>query len=247
MPADLLSHVLRQGDRALVLAQRLAQWITHAPELEEDMALANISLDLLGQARHLYTYAGDLEGAGHDEDHYAYWRDVGDFRNPLLVEQPNGDFAVTMARQVFHDHAALLYWNAMASSTDATLAALAARARNETAFHLKHSTGWLVRLGDGTEESHRRAQAGVDAMWPFTAELLDPPDEDHLRSLGLIGPPFAAAWHDTVTATLDEAGLVAPADREQRGGGIHGDHSEHLAPLLDELQGLARAHPGATW
>ena len=118
MAADLLTHVLRQGDRALVLSHRLAQWITHAPALEEDMALANISLDLLGQARHLYTYAGELEGDGHDEDHFAYWRDAADFRNPLLVEQPNGDFAVTMARQVLHDHAAALYWESMIDSHD---------------------------------------------------------------------------------------------------------------------------------
>ena len=122
MPADLLTHVLRQADRTLVLSHRLAQWITHAPELEEDMALANVSLDLLGQARHLYTYAGELEGLGHDEDHFAYWRDAADFRNPLLVEQPNGDFAHTIARQVLHDHAALLYWESMRSSTDETLA-----------------------------------------------------------------------------------------------------------------------------
>ena len=247
MAADLLTHVLRQGDRALVLAQRLAQWITHAPELEEDMALANISLDLLGQARHLYTYAGELEGDGHDEDHFAYWRDAADFRNPLLVEQPNGDFAVTMARQVFHDHAALLYWESMTASTDETLAALAVRARNETAFHLQHSTGWLIRLGDGTDESHRRAQAGVDAMWPYTAELLGADDEDDLRDAGLIGASIADAWHSAVAATLAEAGLTAPADAPQHAGGLHGRHSEHLAPLLDELQSLARAHPGATW
>lgn len=247
MAADLLTHVLRQGDRALVLAQRLAQWITHAPELEEDMALANISLDLLGQARHLYTYAGELEGVGHDEDHFAYWRDAAEFRNPLLVEQPNGDFAVTIARQVFHDHAARLYWEAMTASSDETLAALATRARNETAFHLQHSTGWLVRLGDGTDESHRRAQAGVDVMWPFTGELLGADDEDELRGAGVIGAPIDQAWHDAVATTLSEAGLTAPTGVAQRGGGLHGEHTDHLAPLLDELQGLARAHPGATW
>ncbi len=246
MGADLLTHVLRQGDRALVLSHRLAEWLTHAPELEEDMALANISLDLLGQARHLYTYAGELEGEGHDEDHFAYWRDADDFRNPLLVEQPNGDFAVTIARQMLHDHAALLYWESMVESVDPTLAALAARAANETRFHLRHSTGWLIRLGDGTEESHRRAQAGLDAMWPYAAELLGADDEGELRDAGLIGPRFDDAWHAAVAATVAEATLMLP-EAEPSFGGLVGEHSEHLTPMLDTMQGLARQHPGVTW
>ena len=247
MGADLLTHVLRQADRALVLSQRLAQWITHAPELEEDMALANISFDLLGQARHLYTYAGELEGQGHDEDHFAYWRDASDFRNPLLVELPNGDFAHTMARQVLHDHAALRYWESMTTSTDETLAAIAARAVNETRFHLRHSTGWLIRLGDGTEESHRRAQAGLDAVWPYGDELLGADDEDELRTDGLIGARFDDEWRAAVAATVADASLSIPSGGPQHTGGWHGHHSEHLGPLLDELQGLARAHPGASW
>ena len=247
MGADLLTHVLRQGDRCLVLSHRLAQWITHAPELEEDMALANVSLDLLGQARHLYTYAGELEGLGHDEDHFAYWRDATDFRNPLLVEQPNGDFAVTIARQVLHDHAALLYWESMRSSSDETLAALAARAVNETRFHLRHSTGWMVRLGDGTDESHRRMQSGLDAIWPYGAELLGADDEDELRSAGLVGARFDDAWRSAVAATVAQATLTLPTADEQHGGGLHGEHSRHLAPMLEEMQSLARAHPGATW
>jgi len=247
MSADLLTHVLRQGDRALVLAQRLGEWLTHAPELEEDMALGNISLDLLGQARHLYTYAGQLEGRGHDEDHFAYRRGPHDLRNPLLVERPNGDFAVTMARQAFHDHAAVLYWESMTTSTDSTLAALAARARNETGFHLAHSAGWLVRLGDGTDESHERAQRAVDLLWPFTEELLDPADEASLRAEGVVGGPIADTWRSRVDATLAEAGLRAPEGVVQREGGLHGRHSSHLTALLDELQSVARAHPGATW
>jgi ring-1,2-phenylacetyl-CoA epoxidase subunit PaaC len=247
MAADLFTHVLRQADRALVLSHRLAQWLTHAPELEEDMALANISLDLLGQARHLYTYAGELEGVGHDEDHFAYWRDASDFRNPLLVEQPNGDFAATMARQVMHDHAALLYWESMRSSRDETLAGLAARAVNETRFHLRHSTGWLIRLGDGTEESHRRAQAGVDALWCFTDELFGADDEGELRAAGIVGEPIADEWRAAVGATLREATLQVPASVAQRHGGLHGDHGEHLAPMLEEAQALARANPGAVW
>ncbi|MEO0493183.1 MAG: 1,2-phenylacetyl-CoA epoxidase subunit PaaC [Actinomycetota bacterium] len=247
MGADLLTHVLRQADRALILSHRLAEWLTHAPELEEDMALANISLDLLGQARHLYTYAGELEGLGHDEDHFAYFRGVDDFRNPLIVEQPNGDFAVTMARQALHDHAALLYWESMRASTDETLAALAARAVNETRFHVRHSAGWLIRLGDGTDESHRRAQAGLDAMWPFAGELLGADDEDDLRSAGLVGPRFDGAWRAAVGATVAEATLALPTDPPSRSGGVIGDHSEHLAPILAVVQELARSHPGASW
>ncbi len=247
MTADLLTHVLRQADRAFVLSHRLAEWLTHAPELEEDMALANISLDLLGQARHLYTYAGELEGLGHDEDHFAYWRDADDFRNPLLVEQPNGDFAVSMARQVFHDHAALLYWESMTSSTDETLAALAARAVNETRFHLRHSTGWLIRLGDGTEESHRRAQAGVDQLWPFTGELFGADDETQLRADGIVGASIAEAWRAAVAATLQEATLTLPGAAEPQAGGLHGRHTPHLATMLATSQALARANPGATW
>ncbi len=248
--ASLLNHVLRHGDRALVLAQRLGQWVAHSPELEEDMALANISLDLLGQARVLYTYAAAVEGLGHDEDHFAYWREPGEFRNPLIVEQPNGDFAHTIARQFLHDAYAVAHWEAMRSSTDDTLAALANRAAKETSFHLRHSRGWLVRLGDGTDESHRRMQAGLDAMWPFAAELAARDDEEPLRQSGVVpdsGVRFA--FDAEMASAVAEATLTAPerVDVATSGGGWDGAHSEHLPILLDELQVLARAHPGATW
>ena len=151
----LLTYVLRQGDRALVLAQRLLEQVTHAPEIEEDMALANLALDLIGQARALYTYAGEIEGEGHDEDHFAYWRDQHEFLNPLLVEQPNGDFAHVIVRQFLHDAFALPYWQAMTRSSDATLAALAGKSEKETAYHLRHSRAWVVRLGDGTDGEPR--------------------------------------------------------------------------------------------
>jgi ring-1,2-phenylacetyl-CoA epoxidase subunit PaaC len=247
---SLLNHVLRHGDRALVLAQRLGQWVAHAPELEEDMALANISLDLLGQARVLYTYAAELEGLGHDEDHFAYWREPSDFRNPLIVEQPNGDFACTIARQFLHDAYAVAHWEAMRSSSDETLAALATRAAKETSFHLRHSRGWLVRLGDGTNESHRRMQAGLDAMWPLAAELAALDDEDLLRDSGVVPDAGVRSAFDAAVATaVAEATLTAPerVDVATRGGGWDGAHSAHLPTLLDELQTLARAHPGASW
>ncbi|MBN4047491.1 phenylacetate-CoA oxygenase subunit PaaC [Acidimicrobiaceae bacterium AH-315-P05] len=247
--SKLLRHVLRHGDRALVLAQRLGQCITHGPEIEEDVALANISLDLIGQARHLYTYAGTVEGLAHDEDHFAYWRDADEFLNPLLVEQPNGDFAHTMVRQFFHDAYAIVYWESMRASTDSTLAALAVRAHKETSFHLRHSRGWVTRLGDGTAESHRRTQEAVDALWGFTGELASNDDESEFRMLGLIGEiDLGERWVTTIEAALSGATLQVPTDVSIVTGGWDGQHSEHLAPLVAELQSVARAHQaGAKW
>jgi len=256
---DLLRHVLRHGDRALVLAQRLGEWIAHAPELEQDMAFANISLDLIGQARRLYGYAGRLEGAGHDEDHFAYWRGHDDFMNPLIVEQPNGDFAHSIARQFLHDAYAVAYWEAMTASVDSELAGLADRARTETSFHLRHSRGWLLRLGDGTAESHDRMQRGLDAMWPFTDELGPIDDEAGLRAAGLVcDAALRASWEAVVAAAVAEATLDHPGMQPRPGdgprseqaaplSGWHGLHGPHLAPLLAELQSVARAHPGASW
>ena len=217
-----LSGVLRHGDRALILAQRLLEQVAHAPEIEADMAFANLALDLLGQARALYTLAGQLEGNGHDEDHFAYWRDVDEFFSPLLVEQPNTDFAHVIVRQYLHDEFALAFWQR--SDWE-----LAGKAVKETAYHLRHSRAWLVRLGDGTSESHRRAQAALDALWPYVDELFDGAAE--LRS----------GWNVAVTAALAEATLVAPVTPPAVR--VH----THLAAILGELQATARAHPGASW
>src|SRR6516225_2261629 len=167
----LVLHLLRRADDALVLGHRLSEWCGHAPMLEEDMALANMGLDLLGQARELYSYAGEVEGKGNDEDKFAYLRDVRQYRNLLLTEQPNGDFARTIVRQFFYSAFADLYWRAMMKSTDATLAAIAAKSEKESAYHLRHSSEWIVRLGDGTEESQRRAQNAIDDLWAFTGEM----------------------------------------------------------------------------
>ena len=167
----LVLYVLRRADDALILGHRLSEWCGHAPMLEEDMALSNIGLDLLGQARELYTYAAKVEGKGNDEDKFAYLRDVRQYRNLLLMELPNGDFARTMVRQFFYSAFADLYWRAMMKSSDATLAAIAAKSEKESAYHLRHSSEWIVRLGDGTEESHRRAQAAIDELWAFTGEM----------------------------------------------------------------------------
>jgi ring-1,2-phenylacetyl-CoA epoxidase subunit PaaC len=251
----LVTYVLRQADRALILAQRLLEEITHAPEIEEDMALSNLALDLIGQARALYTYAGELEGADaegrvRDEDHYAYWREQHEFLSPLLVEQPNDDFAHVIARQFLHDSAALPYWQAMTSSADTTLAALAGKAVKETAYHLRHSRGWVVRLGDGTDESHARMQAAIDHLWRYTGELFEHDEiDDELVTAGIAADPepIRADWRRTVEATLAEATVVVPDDGVMQSGGRHGRHSEQFSYLIGELQVLARAHPGASW
>lgn len=254
----LLTYTLRQGDRALILAQRLLEAITHAPEIEEDMALSNLALDLIGQARALYSYAGEIEGpvdgapdgSVRDEDHYAYWREQHEFLNPLLVEQPNGDFAQIIVRQFLHDAYALPYWQAMTTSTDPTLAALAAKSVKETAYHLRHSRSWVVRLGDGTDESHTRAQAAVDQLWRFTGELFEHDEvDDELTSAGVAADPDAlrTIWSSTVSQALGEATLDLPPDGVMQSGGRSGRHSESFSRLIGELQVLARAHPGATW
>jgi ring-1,2-phenylacetyl-CoA epoxidase subunit PaaC len=250
MSEHLLTYVLRQGDRALILAQRLLESVTHAPEIEEDMALSNLALDLIGQARALYTYAGELDGAGHDEDHFAYWRDQHEFLNPLLCEQPNGDFAQIIVRQFLHDAFALPYWQAMTGSADGTLAALAGKSVKETAYHLRHSRQWVLRLGDGTEESNSRTQAAFDALWRFTGELFERDGvEDELVHAGVAADPRALAerWRETVLATLSEATLDPPPDGVMQTGGRTGTHTESFSFLVGELQVVARAHPGASW
>ena len=247
----LLTYVLRQGDRSLVLAQRLLENVAHAPELEEDMALGNIALDLIGQARLLYTYAGEIEGEGHDEDYFAYWRDDTDFTNPLLVEQPNGDFAHLITRQFLYDAFAAPFWAELAASNDESLAAIAAKAVKETAYHLRHSRGWMIRLGDGTEESHQRMQAAVDALWRFTGELFEHDAvEDELTAAG-VAPDLEGLhtqWLATVDDVLTEATLTHPdADSPMRNGGRRGVHDEPFSFLIGEMQVVARAHPGASW
>jgi ring-1,2-phenylacetyl-CoA epoxidase subunit PaaC len=167
----LVLYLLRRADDALILGHRLSEWCGHAPMLEEDMALSNTALDLLGQARELYSYAAKVEGRGNDEDKFAYLRDVRQYRNLLLVEQPNGDFGRTIVRQFFYSAFADLYWRAMMRSSDTALAAIAARSEKESAYHLRHCSEWIVRLGDGTEESHRRTQTAIDDLWAFTGEM----------------------------------------------------------------------------
>jgi ring-1,2-phenylacetyl-CoA epoxidase subunit PaaC len=244
--APLALYTLRRADDALVLGHRLSEWCGHAPTLEEDMALANIGLDLLGQARALYTYAAELEGAGRDEDQLAYLRDAPQYRNLLLLEQPNGDFARTIVRQFFYSAFADPFWRAMTGSTDPTLAAIAAKSEKESAYHLRHSSEWLIRLGDGTAESHRRAQDALDALYPFTGEMFEGEDPA-LAGVAADPASLRAGWDATVSAILAEATLRCPAGTWMQRGGRIGRHTEHLGPMLAEMQHVHRAYPGAKW
>src|SRR6201996_8609300 len=220
----LVLYALRRADDALILGHRLSEWCGHAPMLEEDMALANIGLDLLGQARELYSYAAKVEGRGNDEDKFAYLRDVRQYRNLLLMEQPNGDFARTMVRQFLYSAFADLYWRAMMKSSDATLAAVAAKSEKESAYHLRHSSEWIVRLGDGTEESHRRAQTAIDDLWAYTGEMFTVDDSERgLIDAGVAIDPQAlrAQWLKIVTGVVAEATLsLRKNDWMQQGGRV---------------------------
>ena len=246
----LVLYTLRRADDALILGHRLSEWCGHAPMMEEDMALANMGLDLLGQARELYSYAAEVEGKGNDADKFAYLRDVRQYRNLLLLEQPNGDFARTMARQFFYAAFADLYWRAMMKSSDSTLAAIAAKSEKESAYHLRHSSEWIVRLGDGTEESHARAQTAIDDLWAYTGEMFAVDDAERaLIDAGIAIDPLSlqAQWLKTVTDVVDEATLALPKSDWMQQGGRNGRHSEHLGHLLSELQSMQRTFPGATW
>ncbi|MDO9381672.1 MAG: 1,2-phenylacetyl-CoA epoxidase subunit PaaC [Hyphomicrobiaceae bacterium] len=246
----LVLYTLRRADDALILGHRLSEWCGHAPAMEEDMALANMGLDLLGQARELYAYAAKVEDKGNDEDRFAYLRDVRQYRNLLLLEQPNGDFAHTMVRQFFYSAFADLYWRAMIQSADATLAAVAAKSEKETAYHIRHSSEWIVRLGDGTAESHARAQSAIDHLWAFTGEMFHvDASERALIDAGIAIDPASlrASWLKTVADVVDEATLALPKSDWMQQGGRDGRHSEHLGHLLSELQSMQRTFPGATW
>lgn len=245
-----VAYLLRHADDNLVLAQRLGAWISNAHELEEDIALGNIALDHLGQARALYTHAGAVEGDGRGEDDLAMFRSEREFTNLLLVEQPNGDFARTMARELLFDAYQLELWAALSGSADDTLAGIAAKALKEARYHFRHSSTWMIRLGDGTDESRRRAQDAIDALWRFTAEpfLADEVDGEMAeRGIGVDPSTLLESWEARVRATLDEATLTVPDDPYRRSGGRVGFHTEHLGHLLGELQWMQRSYPGLEW
>lgn len=248
--SPLATYALRLGDDALVLAQRLAEWSAKAPELEEDVALTNIGLDLLGQARALLSYAGEVEGKGRDEDSLAFLREERDFLNVQLVEQPNGDFAQTIARQLFFSSWQLAVYDGLTSSADDTIAAVAAKGVKEVAYHHDHAVQWTLRLGDGTSESHQRMQAGLDRMWPFVEELFVSDEvEASLTEQGVAVDvsTLRADWEEPVGAVLAEATLERPDASWTARGGRNGIHSESFGYLLAEMQHLHRSHPGARW
>lgn len=246
----LFQYSLRRGDDTLILGHRLSEWCGHGPQLEEDIALTNRALDLIGEARNYLQYAGTVEGKGRTEDDLAYLRNERQFTHCKLVEVPNGDYAHTMARSFLFDAWHLPLQQALVNSADAQLAAIAGKAVKEVSYHLRSSSEWMVRFGDGTEESHRRAQAALDALWTFTGELFMQDEVDlMLVKAGIIPDmaPIKAAFDKTVDAVLAEATLKRPADAFMATGGRQGKHSEHLGFLLAEMQYLQRAHPGAQW
>ncbi|WP_439553001.1 1,2-phenylacetyl-CoA epoxidase subunit PaaC [Falsiroseomonas sp.] len=244
--SPLVDTLLARADDALVHAHRLSEWCGHAPMLEEDLALANVALDLLGQARSLYQYAAEVEGTGHGEDDLAYRRDAPQFRNALIFELPRGDFAETIARLFLSSAAMLPWWQAAMASPDARIAAIAAKAEKEVTYHLRHAAEWMIRLGDGTEESHARVAAAVARLWPYTGELFAAEHE----AVAALLPDAAAlrpAFEATVARVFAEAGLERPRDGWMQKGGRRGVHTEHLSHMLAVMQHLQRAYPGAVW
>lgn len=246
----LTTYLLRQADTALVLAQRLSAWIGHAPAIEEDLGVANIVLDLIGQARLLYGYAGECEGQGRSEDDFAYLREGADFVNVTLAELPNGDFGRTIARQCVLDVWRLETFERLTTSSDVRLAAIAAKAVREIRYHLRYSSAWLVRLGDGTEDSKARVSVALKSLWPYTVELF----HDDAVEVDLVARRVVpdctvvrAAFESRLAGILADATLERPADSPFRWFGKQGAHTEHLGHLLADMQSLHRAHPGVRW
>lgn len=255
---QVFDYALRLADNGIVLAQRLGEWVGKGPVLEEDIALANVGLDLLGQGRLWLGYAGQVEARyaarGRSEDELAFLRDGGEFRNLLLVEQPNGNYADTMARQFLFDQWHVLLLGALAGSSDERIAAIAAKALTEVRYHVERSADWVVRLGDGTELSHCRMQDAIDALWACTGEMFAADAlERALAATGIAADvaTLQAPWRTAVTRVLDEATLTVPAGSWMQGragrGGKQGIHTEHLGHMLAEMQIVPRSHPGARW
>lgn len=246
----LLGYVTRLGDNALVLGQRLTELVAHGPELEEELANANFALDYIGQARMYYSYAAELEGQGRGEDDFAFLRDANEFQNFLLLELPDGHFGDTVVRQLLFQSFYVLQLDALGRCSDERLAGIATRVAKEVRYHLRHSTQWMIRLGDGTELSHARVAASLERLWPYTGELFDGDDVDDAMRESFGGPDLGALrveWRRDVDAVLADARLESPGDCWMHGGGRRGVHSEHMGYLLAEMQFLQRAYPGAKW
>lgn len=245
-----LNYLLRIGDSSLILGQRLAEWCGHGPVLEEDIALTNVSLDLIGQARLCLTLAGELEGQGRDEDKLAFLRAERDYRNVSMVEVPNGDFARTVLRNLLFAALQAPLWDGLKSSTHPQLAAIAAKSAKETRYHLRHAADWTVRLGDGTDESNARLRAALEYLWPYANEFFADNADDQAvaqSGFGVAWSTLQPAWERTVQTVLEEATLKAPARTPFLSHGKSGRHTEHFGHLLSEMQSLQRSYPGATW
>ena len=250
VPPAFFPYLLRLADDRLVLGHRLSEWCGHGPILEEDIALANVSLDLIGEATLLLKLAGETEGRGRNEDALAYFRDSADYRNALMVELPKGDFGFTIVRQFFFSVYSLLQMDALTRTSNADLAGIAAKAVKESRYHVRHSAEWVVTLGDGTDESHTRAQRAVDDLWRYTGELFMADAVDREVSdagLGVNPETLAQRWHEEVGKTLERATLTIPSVAYMQRGGRDGKHTEHLGHMLAEMQIVARSHPGASW
>lgn len=233
-----------------MLGHRLSEWCGHGPILEEDIALANIALDLVGHANLLLQRAGEIEAKGRDQDALAYFREPVDYRNVLMVELPNGDFAFTITRQFLFSVYAMHQWEALSKSKDADLAGIAAKALKESRYHVRHAADWMLRLGDGTDESHARAQSALDALWRYTGELFETDDVERALvadGMGADSSTLAAAWRRDIGEVLGRATLSVPADPYMQRGGRAGKHTEHLGHLLTEMQSVPRSFPGAKW
>lgn len=246
----LLNYVLRIADNNLILGHRLSEWCGHGPILEQDIALTNIALDLVGQSRNYYQLAAEIKGEGATEDDFAYLRDVYEFQNVLLTEQPNGHFGETITRQFFFDAFNYYFTQELTKSTNAQLAAIAEKSLKEITYHLKFSSEWMIRLGDGTEESHSKMQQAVNDLWMFTGELFKEDDLDAEMGVSEVGVVLAEIepyFDRKVAQIINEATLVLPENNWMQQGGKQGRHSEHLGFILAELQFLQRAYPGAKW
>jgi ring-1,2-phenylacetyl-CoA epoxidase subunit PaaC len=247
---DLFEYLLRLGDDRLVLGHRLSEWCGHAPILEEDIALANMALDLIGQANHLLKLAGEVEGAGRDQDALAYFREAIEFRNALIMELPRGDFAFTIARQFLVSLYSVLQMERLAASLHPQLAGIAAKAHKEARYHLRHSADWLLKLGDGTAESHQRLQRALEELWPYTGELFEADElELRLAESGVAVDPatLRERWLAEASRLIEVATLGLPAGTFMQSGGRRGRHTEHLGHMLAEMQIVARSFPGAQW
>ena len=245
-----VQYLLRLGDTCLILGQRIAEWSGHAPILEEDIALSNMALDLIGQARAVLTYAGRIEGLGHDEDQLAFLRDEKDYRNLTLVELPRGDFAFTVLRNAMVATLMKLLWERLRDSSDAELAGIGGKAVKEARYHQQHAADWVVRLGDGTEESRRRIEAALAELWRYTPEMFESDAVDEAAAAAGLGPRWSelqAGWLAEMDTILGEAALVRPADSAFRSTSKRGVHTEHMGYILAEMQHLQRAFPGGVW